>query len=237
MGRLRWAFCLERWALKSPAAVLVFVIAAGAVAVAQIVPVSQEPHHRVVFENASLRVLDVDIPPGTTTLDHRHDHDLLIVSVGAADTRIRTPGSDWGPVRPRRVLGETSVTEYVGQPGVHAIQNVGVDPYRLIAVENARERGWSALPPVAPTGAEVLADGRAFRATLVRVRGGDAAVARVHAVPSVLVLVSGEAVISRGGHAVALGPVARWTVVGAGESFTVASTGAGESQLVAVEVR
>ena len=237
MHRLRWAFCLEPWALKSPAAALVLVIAAGVVAVAQIVPVRQEPHHRLVFENASLRVLDVNIPSGTTTLDHRHDHDLLIVSVGAADTRTRTPGSDWGPVRPRRVLGETSVTEYVGQPGVHAIQNVGVDPYRLIAVENARERGWSALPPVAPAGAEVLADGRAFRATRVRVRGGDAPAPRLHALPSVLILVSGDAVILRGGHAVALGSTARWTVVGAGEPFTVASKGAGESQLVAVEVR
>jgi mannose-6-phosphate isomerase-like protein (cupin superfamily) len=216
---------------------LALFLAASVGVAAQIVPVSQEPFHRVVFEDASLRVLDVNIPSGTTTLDHRHDHDLLIVSVGASDTRTRTPGSDWGPVRPRRVLGETSVTDYVGQPGVHAIQNVGADAYRLIAVENARERGWSALPPVAPAGAEVLADGRAFRATRVRVTGGETAVAGVHALPSVLILVSGDAVISRGGHAVALSPTARWTVVGAGEPFTVASKGVGESQLVAVEVR
>ena len=71
----------------------------------------------------------------------------------------------------------------------------------------------------------------------MRVKGGETAVARVHALPSVLILVSGEAVISRAGQAVALTPTARWAVMGAGESFTVASKGAGESQLVAVEVR
>lgn len=238
MPRLRWALCLEPWALKSSAAAFVLVIASGAIAGAQIVPVSQEPHHRVVFENASLRVLDVNIPSGITTLDHRHDHDLLIVSVGAADTRTRAPGADWGPVRPRRVLGETSVTEYVGQPGVHAIRNVGVDPYRLIAVENARAGGWSSLPPVVPAGAEVIVEGRAFRATRVRVKVGETGNARAPAVPSVVILVSGEAVLSRaGGHAVALSPTARWTVLGAGESFTVTSKGPGEAQLVAVEVR
>ena len=223
--------------IASSAARLALLLSTSVGVAAQVVPVGQEPHHRVVFENASLRVLDVNIPPGTTTLDHQHDHDLLIVSVGAADTRTRAPGADWGPIRPRRVLGETSVTEYVGQPGVHAIRNVGVDPYRLIAVESVRERGWSALPPPA-TGAEVAAEGRAFRATRMQVKAGDAVVARVHTVPSVVILVSGEATLSRaGGHTVALTPSARWAVVAAGESFNVASQGTGASQLVAVEVR
>lgn len=222
--------------IASSAARLALLLGASVGLAAQVVPVGQEPHHPVVFENAFLRVLDVNIPPGTTTLDHRHDHDLLIVSVGAADTRTRAPGADWGPTRPRRVLGETSITEYVGQPGVHAIRNVGVDPYRLIAIENARERGWSWLPP-ATTGAEVVAEGRAFRATRLQLRAGGAAVVRVHAVPSVVILVSGEATLSRAGGQVALTPGARWAVVAAGESFNVASQGSGESQLVAVEVR
>ena len=59
-----------------------------------------------------------------------------------ADTRIRTPGGDWGPVRPRRPVGDTSAVEYAGKQGVHTIQNVGPDPYRLLAVENVKQSGW-----------------------------------------------------------------------------------------------
>src|SRR5436190_20766638 len=40
---------------------------------AQVVPVSKEPMHHNVFENSFLRVLDVHISPGDTTLFHKHE--------------------------------------------------------------------------------------------------------------------------------------------------------------------
>ena len=145
-------------------ATLALVVALGAPSLAQ-VPVGKEPHHRIVYEDARLRVLDVNIPPGVTTLDHSHDHDLVTVSIGQADTRIRTPGGDWGPVRPRRPVGDTSAVEYAGKQGVHTIQNVGPDPYRLLAVENVKQSGWK-VPPAAPgPGVKVVAEARAFRAS------------------------------------------------------------------------
>ena len=61
------------------AATAVLLIAAWVTVSAQVVPVGQEPHHRIVYEDASLRVLDVNIPPRTTTLHHSHDHDLVTV--------------------------------------------------------------------------------------------------------------------------------------------------------------
>src|SRR5882762_10137388 len=36
------------------------------------IQVSQEPRHHNVFENAWVRVLDVHIPPGDTSLIHKH---------------------------------------------------------------------------------------------------------------------------------------------------------------------
>ena len=132
-----------------------------------------------MFEDARLRVLDVNIPPGVTTLDHSHDHDLVTVSIGQADTRIRTPGADWGAVRPRRPLGDTSTVEYAGKQGVHTIQNVGPDPYRLIAVENVKQSGWHGPPAVAAPGVNA-ADGSAGVSRLVgAVEGGRDAAARV----------------------------------------------------------
>jgi hypothetical protein len=37
------------------------------------VPVSKEPRHHNVFENAFVRVLDVHLPPGDTSLFHKHE--------------------------------------------------------------------------------------------------------------------------------------------------------------------
>ena len=55
------------------------------------VPVTKEPRHRVAFENAELRILDVNVPPGDTTLDHLHDRDIVTVSMNdGTDTRLQS---------------------------------------------------------------------------------------------------------------------------------------------------
>lgn len=221
--------------MRSIATVLL-VFAMWATGLAQ-VPVGKEPHHRVVFEDARLRVLDVNIPPGATTLEHSHDHDIVTVSIGQADTRTRAPGVDWGAVRPRRPLGDVSATEYAGQPGVHAIQNVGPDLYHLIAVENVRQSGWQATPAVAAPGLRVAVESRAFRASSIDLDPARPSVTRALSVPSVVVLVAGEAVLNRKSHdPKRLTPGARWGVVGAGEEYTLSSRG-GNTRLVEIEVR
>jgi len=218
------------------AAIVTFVVAAWTALYAQVVPVEKEPHHRVVFEDARLRVLDVVIPPGTTTLDHSHDHDLATVSIGQADTRIRTAGADWGPVRPRRPLGDTSTAEYAGKRGVHTIQNVGPDPYRLIAVENVKQSGWHVVPAQAVPGVRPLTESRAFRASSVRLKSGET-LRRAHAVSSVLVLVSGDALVAARGHeSRRLDQSSRWAVVGGDDAVVVTGQGASEAHLVEIEV-
>lgn len=216
-------------------ATLALVSALGAPSSAQ-VPVGKEPHHRVVYEDARLRVLDVNIPPGVTTLDHSHDHDLVTVSIGQADTRIRTPGEDWGAVRPRRPLGDTSTVEYAGKQGVHTIQNVGPEPYRLIAVESVKQSGWRAVPALPAPGVRQLTEGRAFRASSVRLKSGET-LRRARAVASVLVLISGTALLSSNSHEPRrLDQSSRWAVVGAAGAYTVASQGGGQAHLVEIEV-
>src|SRR5262245_39440416 len=52
------------------------------------IPVTKEPHHHVTFENSQFRILDVNVPPGESTLDHSHDRDLVTVSMSnGAETR------------------------------------------------------------------------------------------------------------------------------------------------------
>ena len=108
------------------AAVLTIGLATAAAAQ---VPVSREPRHRVVFENAQFRILDVRIPPGETTLDHTHEHDVVTVAMtSGAETRTQSPGQPWSEVRPARPLGDASVSEHTGRSDRHVVQNVGDIP-------------------------------------------------------------------------------------------------------------
>jgi hypothetical protein len=201
-----------------------------------------------VFENTQLRILDVHVPPGDTSLEHRHDLDIVTVSMTAADTRAQTPGQPWGATRPRRPPGDAVVTEYAGKPASHRVENIGKTPYRLFAVENLRTTGWSAAPPLAARATTLLSDGRALRVYDVRLVNRTPQTSHTHAVPTVVVLVAGN-VISAGSdkQAKALAPApvgvkqldtpGQWVLVPAGESHQIARLGSADAHVVEIEVR
>ena len=130
-----------------------FILLALALLVAQAsVPVEQEPRHTVRFADAAMRVLEVNIPAGDTTLDHMHRHDIATVCVECAPTLTRAPGEEWSAVRTRAV-GSSNVTAYTARPASHTVRNVGKESYHLIAVENLRPGTWkgAALPGTKPS--------------------------------------------------------------------------------------
>jgi quercetin dioxygenase-like cupin family protein len=49
------------------------------------VPVENEPHHHLVFENEYVRVFKVEVPPHQETLVHRHKRDYVVVTIGDAE--------------------------------------------------------------------------------------------------------------------------------------------------------
>lgn len=219
------------------------------VAAAAQVPLSQEPRHRLVFENADLRVLDVRVPPGDTTLEHRHDRDLVTVSMNeTADTRTQSPGRPWGPTRPRRPVGDIAVTEYAQAPGSHRMENVGGSPYHLFAVENRKAGGWSGATPVSAQATRLTADARAFRVYDVRLDRDGSQTSHTHGVPTVVVLIAGS-VMSEGpdAQAAALAPApvglkrvdqpGQWVLVPAGDTHHLVRLGTTDARLVEIEVR
>ena len=99
-----------------------------------------------------------------------------------------------------------------------------------------KQSGWHAAPAVAGSAVRQLTEARAFRASSVRVKPGEA-VRRAHKVPTVVVLVSGEALLAPSAKEPRpLGPAARWAVVGAANEFTLTTRGDGEAHLVEIEV-
>ena len=45
------------------------------------VPVYEEPKHQLVFENDQVIILNVNLPPGYVSLYHKHQIDLLYVTI------------------------------------------------------------------------------------------------------------------------------------------------------------
>ena len=226
----------------------ILLVATTAIIAAQ-VPLSKEPRHRVTFENAQFRILDVNVPPGDTTLDHLHEFDIATVSMtSGTDTRLQSPGQPWSPVRPPRPLGDATVTEYTGKPGSHRLETVGRSAYQLFAVENLRASGWSTTPAASGTATKPATESRAFRIYDVRLEGERSQVTHTHAVATIAVLISGKA-MSEGpdtqAKANAPAPVGlkqldqpgQWILVPSGDTHYVVRLGTADARLVEIEVR
>lgn len=97
------------------------------------VEVRDEPYHRHRFENARIRLYDVLIPPGETSLFHRHSRNTVYVVIQATKVSNRLPGSSALEVALRQ-----SAVSYLPQrekPLIHAVGNIGDTDARLVGVE------------------------------------------------------------------------------------------------------
>jgi quercetin dioxygenase-like cupin family protein len=202
------------------------------------VPVDQEPRHRVVLTDSAMRVIDVNVPAGDTTLEHSHAHDIATVCIESSRTRTREPGQAWGDARPRAV-GAPNLTEYAGKPGAHTLQNVGAGPYRLIAVENRRTSGWSAAPPVVAHATTVAREARAFRLYDVVLGAGATKTTHFHATPTVAILITGSVSASGNGGSAArhLRAPGEWVQVPPGEPHSISALGSPEARVTEIELR
>jgi quercetin dioxygenase-like cupin family protein len=97
------------------------------------VAVEQEPHHHVVFENQYVRVLDVVVKPGGTTLFHKHSLDNVAVQLSDATIRRQFPGEDW-VISPGKD-GSVSFIAGIKTPYVHRIANIGSTVFHVMDIE------------------------------------------------------------------------------------------------------
>jgi hypothetical protein len=68
------------------------LLGANCVFAQQAVPTVREPHHHTIYEDARVRILDVQIEPRGSTLLHRHDTDYVWVALGDSRLADSVPG-------------------------------------------------------------------------------------------------------------------------------------------------
>jgi hypothetical protein len=170
---------------------LVLIVLMTALVRAQI-PVTKEPHHRITFENAQFRIMDVNVPPGESTLDHSHDRDVATVAMSSgAEIRAQAAGQPWVN-RPRRPVGDIETTEYSGKPVTHKFETLGSTTYNLFAVENLKASGWSTTPAISAAGTTLARESRSFRVYTVALGKDLQQTSHTHAVPTIVVLLGGR---------------------------------------------
>jgi quercetin dioxygenase-like cupin family protein len=98
-----------------------------------VVPVEQEGHHHVLFENQYARVLEVRIPPGETTLFHTHAHDNISIRISGGMIQSQFQGKEWRPstIKPGAVV----FADGSKNPYTHRIKNLGASVYQVVDVE------------------------------------------------------------------------------------------------------
>lgn len=101
--------------------------------VAAQVQVRNEPRHHNVLENKYFRVLDVNIPPRDTTLQHIHCIPSVILMFSNTVTATQLKGQDW--VKSTSVAGSAFYRDFSKDTVIHRVSNWDNIPYHVTDIE------------------------------------------------------------------------------------------------------
>jgi len=109
------------------------------------VPVHKEPKHRLVFENDQVMILNVNLPPGYESLYHKHQIDLLYVTI--AGTKVWAQPLDG---EKREVDVKTGDLRFSSDnhslPHIHRVGNIGTSPFHVIGIGIKSDISSDAVP-------------------------------------------------------------------------------------------
>ncbi len=117
---------------------IVFLIVLGVLnqsnAQDQAVPIEQEPRHKLVFENDTLRIFDTRIPVGDVSLFHTHSFDSAFVCIDGGETQSEELGK---PIqkRPPFNSGDVWYRPHATTPLTHRVTNLGQTNFRVLDIE------------------------------------------------------------------------------------------------------
>lgn len=207
------------------------------------VPVFEEPRHHLVVDTPPLRILDIQIPPGDTTLFHSHSSPMLYVPIASSRTRNQNIGEEWTgggaapaaapavQARPGRV---SAPANYIDKGQTHRVNNIGTSLFRLIGIGNMTH-GEAA--PAAASATKPELENRWYRAErLVIAPGASAPVPPAAGTIVVVMQTSGSAALDGKVWHPLNGP-GDFARIDGTTPYVVHNRGAAEIEVVAVAVK
>lgn len=132
------------------------------------VAVSKEPMHKNVFENEYLRVLDVRISPGDTTLFHKHETPSVFISLHPAKTGSQVVIED-GSATVLSLDRRITFEGFYKSPRIHRVWNSDTSGFHVMDVEILTKGDRKTEAPITRPDFKQLFDAqpvRAYRVTL-----------------------------------------------------------------------
>lgn len=125
------AFCLS----------LLFALALAAQTPSE-VEITAEPGHHLALENKYVRVFKVEVAPHAATLMHRHRHDYIYVTLGAAHVENDVAGKP-----PVTITLQDGETHFLPSGFAHIAKNLSDQPFRNITIELLQDEKAHSSPP------------------------------------------------------------------------------------------
>lgn len=106
------------------------------------VEITSEPGHHLALQNEFVRVFKVEVAPHAATLMHRHRHDYIYVTLGAAHVE-----NDVGGKPPVTISLQDGETHFLPAGFAHVAKNLSDQPFRNITIELMQDEKAHRSPP------------------------------------------------------------------------------------------
>jgi len=154
---------------------LVLIIQAFYCSAQTVVPLKDEPRHHNVFENAYVRVLDVRIKPGDTSLFHKHATPSVFIVLHPVKTGSEVKVEEQKATALSSPDPSISFEGFYKSPRIHRVWNEDTAQFHVMDIEILNKGGHAAHAPIQQDGFKLLFDEQPVRAYRLTLQGGSTA--------------------------------------------------------------
>lgn len=142
--------------------VILYLLTLVSLEAAAQIPVSKEPMHHNVFENAFVRLLDVHVSPGDTSLFHKHETPSVFIVLSPA----RTGSEVLIEEEKATALSRDASISFEGfykTPRVHRVWNSDTTVFHVMDIEMVNKSPNEKVKPLMQEGFSLLLDEKSVR--------------------------------------------------------------------------
>ena len=133
---------------KSLACLIICLLLTGICRSQTAIPVSQEPRHHKVLENDHVRLLDVHIPAGDTSLFHIHATPSVFVILNNVKTGSQVVSEEDHSNSPIPHFGNIWFEGFYLKPRIHRVWNSDQSEFHVMDIELVNKNYLTIDPPI-----------------------------------------------------------------------------------------
>jgi hypothetical protein len=197
------------------------------------VQVSEEPMHHKVFDNGWVRVLDVHVPAGDTSLWHKHSTPSVFLILSATKTGSEVRVEPKG--RPAFTDGKIWFEGFYDTPRIHRVWNEDDHEFHVIDMELPHKPYKELGAPFTDSAFHLLFDERPVRGYRMTLAGKRQLRIKERQSPVVVICVDDGAAVQVGGAT--LRKRGDYVFVAAGGKLDLVNEGQGEVKMAVFELK